>query len=212
MALSLISVPPAQASPDWNLGNTAASQISDLNAQATGVFRNVGLGKCLDVLNGGTANGAAAVSSACSGSASQNWTYERETPLWDDGTIHAAGAPTKCLSVVSNNGGSARSISIGGTTQMLLTESGQVWAKTGVGLGGWTKESDYDASTIAVGSDGTQLMVKGGIYARTAIGVDGWTYEGGSSARAVATNGGVQMYLGSDGVVYARNAIGDASG
>jgi hypothetical protein len=64
LALSLISVSPAQAAPDWNLGNTGASQISDLNAQATGVVRNVGLGKCLDVLNGSTANGATAVSLA----------------------------------------------------------------------------------------------------------------------------------------------------
>lgn len=212
LTLSLIFVPPAQAAPDWNLGNTGASQVSDLNAQATGIIRNAGLGKCLDVLNGSTANGAGAVSSACSGATSQNWTYQREAVLWDDGTIRPAGASNKCLTIVSNNGGSAQSISIGGTTQMLLTESGQVWAKTGVGLGGWTKESDYNATKIAVGSDGTQLMVNGGVYARKTIGVDGWTYEGGSSATAVATNGGVQMYLGSDGVVYARNSIGDVSG
>ncbi|MEV6597095.1 ricin-type beta-trefoil lectin domain protein [Actinoplanes sp. NPDC051346] len=212
LALSLISVPPAQAAPDWNLGNTGASQISDLNAQATGPIRNVGLGKCLEVLNGGTANGTAAVSSACSGATSQSWTYQRETSLWDDGTIRPAGAANKCLTIISNNGGSVQSISIGGTTQMLLTQSGQVWAKTGVGLGGWTKESDYNASEIAVGSDGTQLMYNGGVYARNGIGVDGWTYEGGYGAREVATNGGVQMYLGSDGVVYARNSIGDANG
>src|SRR5690349_24104361 len=124
LTLSMIFVPPAQAAPDWNLGNTGASRASDLNAQASGVIRNVGLGKCVDVLNAGTAKRSAAVTSACSGAATQNWTYQRETSLWDDGTVRPAGAATKCLTVVSNNGGSVQSISIGGTTQMLLTESG----------------------------------------------------------------------------------------
>ncbi|GIE79613.1 hypothetical protein Aph02nite_55630 [Actinoplanes philippinensis] len=212
LALSLLSVPPAQAAVDWNLGNTGASQISDLNVQSTGVVRNNGLGKCLDDMNGNTANGAPVVSSACSGAAGQNWTYSRTATLWDDGTLRAAASPTKCLTITSTNGGAARSIAIGGTVQMLLTESGQVYAKNGVGLGGWTKEHDYNVHEIAVGSDGTQMIAKGGVYARNTIGAAGWVYEGGSSARDVATNGGVQMYLGSDGTVYARRGIGDSAG
>ena len=78
------------ASPDWNLGNTLGSQISDLNAQSSGVIRNDGLGKCVDDLNGNLANGAAVTSNACSGGASQNWTFNREAALWDDGTVHPA--------------------------------------------------------------------------------------------------------------------------
>jgi hypothetical protein len=205
---------PAQAAPDWNLGNTGASQISDLNAQATGLIRNDGLGKCLDDMNGNTANGAPIVSTACTGAATQNWTYQRETDLWDDGTIRSAAAPNKCLTVTSTNGGAAQSIAIGGTLQMMLTESGQVYAKTGaVGLGGWTKETDYNVSDIAAGSDGTQMIADNGIYARSNVGADGWVYEGGGWVEDIATNGGVQMYLSSsDKIVYARQGIGDAAG
>jgi hypothetical protein len=211
--LSLAQGTPAQAAADWNLGNTGASQISDLNAQATGVVRNDGLGMCLNDLNGNTANGAAVVSSTCSGATSQNWTYQRETDLWDDGTIRSAAAPTKCLTVTSANGGVAESIAIGGTLQMMLSDSGQVYAKTGVGLGGWTKETDYDVSDIAAGSDGTQMMTDNRIYARSTIGVDGWVDEGGEWTWDIATNGGVQMYLSSDDrTVYARQGIGDSAG
>ena len=101
--------------------------------------------------------------------------------------MRAAASPTKCLTITSTNGGTAQSIAIGGTVQMLLTESGQVYAKTGVGLGGWTKEHDYNVHEIAVGSDGTQMISKGGIYARNTIGADGWVYEGGSSVKDIAT-------------------------
>ncbi|HEV7964462.1 MAG TPA: RICIN domain-containing protein [Actinoplanes sp.] len=96
---------------------------------------------------------------------------------------------------------------------MLLTENGQVFAKSGVALGGWTKEADFNTQKIAAGSDGTQLMTDGSrVYARNTIGADGWVDEGGSSPRQLATNGGVQMYLSSDGTVYARSGIGAASG
>jgi hypothetical protein len=203
----------ALAAPDWNLGNTLGSQTSDLNAQATGVIRNDGLGKCVDDLNGNLANGATVASNACNGGASQTWTYNRESALWDDGTVHPTANFNKCLTVTSTNGGTAQTVAIGGTVQMLLTEGGQVFAKTGVGLGGWTKESDYNTQKIAAGSDGTQLMTDGNaVYARNTIGADGWVNEGGDWPRQLAANGGVQMYLSSDGTVYARSGIGDASG
>lgn len=214
VAWSLATGSGVLASPDWNLGNTLGSQVSDLNAQAVGVIRNDGLGKCVDDLNGNLANGAAVTSNACSGAGPQSWTFNRESPLWDDGTIRPAAGFAKCMTVVSSNGGAAKSVAIGGTTQLLLTSSGQVWAKnSGVALGGWTKETDYDVQDIAAGSDGTQLMTDGArVFARTTIGVDGWVDEGGSSPRAVAANGGVQMYLSSDGTVYARTGIGAATG
>jgi hypothetical protein len=210
---SMVTGSEVLAAPDWNLGNTLGSQVSDLNAQSIGVIRNDGLGKCVDDLNGNLANGAAVVSNACTGGASQNWTFNREAALWDDGTIRPVANFGKCLTVVSSNGGKAESVAIGGTVQMLLTDSGQVWAKTGVGLGGWTKETDYNIQEIAAGSDGAQMMTDGiRVYARTTIGVDGWVDEGGSSPRALAANGGVQLYLSSDGTVYARTGIGDSAG
>jgi Ricin-type beta-trefoil lectin domain/Pretoxin HINT domain len=211
MVWSMMAGAPAMASPDWNLGNTLGSQISDLNAQATGVIRNDGLGKCVDDLNGNIANGAPVVSNACSAGASQNWTYVSESSLWDDGTVHSAANATKCLTVTSTNGGAVESVAVGGTVQMLLTEDGQVFAKTGVGLGGWIKEADFNMHEIAAGSDGTQLMTDGiGVYARNTIGADGWVNEGVSTywVEQIATNGGVQMYLTSDGTVYARSGIG----
>ena len=213
LAWSVATGSQVLASPDWNLGNTLGSQISDLNAQSVGVIRNDGLGKCVDDLNGNLANGAAVASSACSGGASQNWTFNRESALWDDGTIHPAANFAKCLTVTSTNGGVAQSIAIGGTVQMLLTENGQVFAKSGVALGGWTKEADFYTQKIAAGSDGTQLMTDGSrVYARNTIGADGWVDEGGNSPRQLAANGGVQMYLSSDGTVYARSGIGPESG
>jgi Ricin-type beta-trefoil lectin domain/Pretoxin HINT domain len=213
LAWSMATGSQVLASPDWNLGNTLGSQISDINAQSLGVIRNDGLGKCVDDLNGNLANGAAVASNACSGGASQNWTFNRESALWDDGTIHPAANFSKCLTVTSTNGGVAQSIAIGGTVQMLLTANGQVFAKSGVALGGWTKEADFYTQKIAAGSDGTQLMTDGSrVYARNTIGADGWVDEGGSSPRQLAANGGVQMYLSSDGTVYARSGIGSASG
>lgn len=201
------------AAPDWNLGNTLGSQVSDLNAQAMGVIRNDGLGKCVDDLNGSLANGAAVVSAACSGGVSQNWTFNRESSALDDGTVRTGADFSKCLTVTSSNGGKAQSVALGGSVQMLLTESGQVWAKTGFGLGGWTKETDYDFEDIAVGSDGTQLMSNGShVLARTSIGVDGWVDEGGDSPRGLAANAGIQMYLSDDGTVYARSGVGDKTG
>lgn len=50
----------AWATPDWNLGNTQVSQISNLNAQATGPIRDAGLGMCLDDKGGATAPGTPA--------------------------------------------------------------------------------------------------------------------------------------------------------
>ncbi|WP_325723309.1 ricin-type beta-trefoil lectin domain protein [Actinocrinis sp.] len=215
----IMAAGPASAAPDWNLGNTAISQVYNLNAQASGPIANEGLGKCLDDPSGNTANGTAAASAACSGSANQNWTF---TPYQDysgdggfHGTVTPVGAPGKCLDVTSTNGGAAKSVAVGGSVQMLMTTSGELYAKSSTGMGGWTKESDFELEQIAAGSDGTQLIVPGdgSVYARNTIGgASGWTSEGGTSARAIATNGGVQLYLGRDGTVYARNGIGPAAG
>ncbi len=206
------------ATADWNLGNTEASQISNLNAQASGVVRNTGLNKCLDDLSGKTANGSAVDSAACNGSANQNWTFTPRYDYDDDlgfyGQLTLDTAPGKCLDIGSTNGGAAQSVSVGGSVQMLQTASGEVYAKSAVGLGGWTKEIDDQVQQIAAGSDGTQMIVDAGstIEARKTVGAGGWTSEGGYFVEAIATNGGVQMYLGSDGTVYARSGIGDSTG
>jgi hypothetical protein len=204
------------ATPDWNLGNTTASQISNLNVQATGAVRNTGLGKCLDDA-GKTASGSAVDSSSCTGAANQNWIFTPTRAYDDDlafyGSVTLAGAPGECLDVASTNGGAASFVAIGGTVQMLLSTSGEVYAKNSTGLGGWTKESDFGVERIAAGSDGTQMMVgaDGTVYARSTIGAAAWTSEGTGWARAIAANGGVQMYLAEDGTVYARTGVG-ASG
>ena len=166
LALTTLNASAARAAtPDWNLGNTEASQISNLNAQADGVVRNPGLGKCLDDLSGKTANGSTVDSSACTGSANQNWTFNPGSDYYWDlgfyGSVTLDGAPGKCLDIGSANGGAAASIAVGGAVQMMLTNSGEVYAKSGVGLGGWTKESDFEVQRITAGSDGTQMMVGG---------------------------------------------------
>ncbi|HEU5352812.1 MAG TPA: ricin-type beta-trefoil lectin domain protein, partial [Actinocrinis sp.] len=210
---------PASASPDWNLGNTGISQSYNLNAQASGPIANPGLGKCLDDPAGNTANGTAVASSACTGAVHQNWTFTPYADYTDEGSFHGTvtpvGAPGKCLDVTSTNGGAAKSVAVGGSVQMLMTTSGELYAKNSAGMGGWTKESDFELEQIAAGSDGTQMMVPGdgSVYARNTVGgASGWTSEGGVSAGAIATNGGVQLYLGRDGTVYARNGIGPAAG
>ncbi|MDD1061417.1 ricin-type beta-trefoil lectin domain protein [Streptomyces cocklensis] len=224
----------AQAAADWNLGNTEASQILDLNAPADGAVRNDGLSKCLDDLSGSTTNHSTVDSSACTGLANQDWTFTpSEDYDWDlgvHGTLTLTGAPGKCLDVTSANGGAAKAVAEGGTVQMLLTTSGEVYAKDtrnvtgpagGSGIspqialdGSWTKESDTGVQKIAAGSDGTQMMIgfDNTVYARNTIAATPWTSEGGSSVQAIATNGGVQLYLDGDGTVYARSGIGSSTG
>ncbi|MCP2311572.1 hypothetical protein [Kitasatospora paracochleata] len=47
----------------------------------------------------------------------------------------------------------------GGGVQMILDDDGVVLAKSSIGLYGWTKESDAGVKAIAVGSDGTQMIL-----------------------------------------------------
>ncbi|AEV81239.1 Pierisin [Actinoplanes sp. SE50] len=205
------------ATTDWNLGNTSASQVADLTAPATGVVRNDGLKTCLERVSGATANGTVAASSTCTGASGQMWTFKPPT-FSTQGNLTPAGVPTSCLSVVSRNGGPAREVAAAGAAQMLLTDDGQVWARTQNGLnaelGPWVKETDAKVQDIAGGSDGTQMIIGADwhVYARNNVGADGWTNEGTQAATAIATNGGTQLYLASDGTVYARSGIGDATG
>ncbi|WP_159011784.1 ricin-type beta-trefoil lectin domain protein [Streptomyces sp. NRRL F-5123] len=205
----------AQAATDWNLGNTGVSHLADLDAAASGAVRNDGLSKCLDDLAGSTANHATVGSSACTGTANQDWTFTPSQGLdWiysPHGTLTLTGTPGKCLDVASTNGGAAQAVAEGGAVKMLLTPSGEVYAKGTTG--GWTKENDT-AFQIAAGSDGTQMLIGADstVYARNTIGATAWTSEGGTSVRAIATNGGVQLYLDGDGIVYARNGIGASTG
>ncbi|MFC1429959.1 ricin-type beta-trefoil lectin domain protein [Streptacidiphilus sp. N1-3] len=214
LAWSMAAGSAAAVTPDWNLGNTQQSQISDINAQASGTVRNAGLGKCLDDLGGKTTNGTTVDSSTCNATAPQNWTYTPAPNSDAFGSVTLTGSPGKCLDITSTNGGEAKSVAMGGTTQMLLTTSGELYAKSSIGMGGWTKEADSIVLQIAAGSDGTQMMVgsDGAVYARSSIGAtSGWVKEIAPGAIEIATNGGVQMILGSGGIVYARTGIGAAS-
>ena len=160
---SMVWALPAQAMPDWNLGNAVMSEVQNLNARASGVIRNEGVTKCLDDLGFQTVDGSTVASWTCNGLTNQDWSFTpSEDYYWDTafyGTLTLNKAPSKCLSVASANGGPAQSVAVGGSVQMLLTKAGSVFAKSGVGLGGWTKESDFDVQKIAAGSDGTQMMV-----------------------------------------------------
>jgi ricin-type beta-trefoil lectin protein len=177
------------------------------------VIRNDGLGKCLNDRQGATANGTTVDSSACTNGAAQSWSFNPRSDYYSDlgfwGWVTPTGAASKCLSVTSANGGKVQSVALAGSTQMIWTESGQVWAKSGIGLGGWVNESDYDPQGIAGGSDGTQLMIgaDASLYARNTTGSDPWTKEAWN-VRRISTNGGVQMYADEDGAVFARTGIG----
>ncbi|MFC9331209.1 ricin-type beta-trefoil lectin domain protein [Kitasatospora sp. NPDC057015] len=84
----------------WPCGNAQGNQQFQLPvSQATGelhVFTTAAnQGTCLTVQNGATSNGTPVVSSACNGSASQNWTVP------GDGTLRLAG---KCLDDAASGG------------------------------------------------------------------------------------------------------------
>ncbi|SDJ53305.1 hypothetical protein SAMN05444157_3837 [Frankineae bacterium MT45] len=95
-------------------------------------------------------------------------------------------------------------------TQMILDAAGNVWAKSSVGVGGWTEEVQGGIGKVAVGSDGTQMILDGAgnVWAKSSVGVGGWTEEVQGGITAIATGGGVQIILDGAGNVWAKSSVG----
>ncbi len=103
----------------------------------TGEVKGVN-GKCLDVDNGGTADGTEIQIWTCNSSAAQRWTVA------DDGTLRALG---KCLDV--SGGGSADGTRI------------QLWTCNGTGAQKWAAQSD---GTVRNPQSGKCMDASGGTW------------------------------------------------
>ncbi|MFI5646976.1 ricin-type beta-trefoil lectin domain protein [Kitasatospora sp. NPDC051705] len=103
LILGLSTSTASAATPPWDLGNTALATPVNLNAQASGPIRNIGLDKCMDDAAGDTRNGAAVVSYTCNDQGNQSWTFNPKEPyIFDNffyGTITLTNTPGKCLDV-----------------------------------------------------------------------------------------------------------------
>ncbi|GIG55896.1 hypothetical protein Lfu02_02680 [Longispora fulva] len=95
-------------------------------------------------------------------------------------------------------------------TQMILTSGGTVLAKQGIGLYGWTVETDPGVKAIAT-SGGVQMILTadGTVLAKTGIGLYGWTVESDPGITAIAVGGdGTQLILDASGTVWAKKGVG----
>ncbi|GIG55897.1 hypothetical protein Lfu02_02690 [Longispora fulva] len=95
-------------------------------------------------------------------------------------------------------------------TQMILTSGGTVLAKQGVGLYGWTVETDPGVKAIAT-NGGVQLILTadGTVLAKEGIGLYGWTVESDPGITAIAVGGdGTQLILDASGTVWAKKGVG----
>jgi hypothetical protein len=84
-----------------------------------------------------------------------------------------------------------------------------VFAKNGIGLYNWTKESDPLDVAQATGG-GVQMILdrNGVVWAKNSIGLYGWTQESDPGVKAIAVGSdGTQMILDSTGTVLAKNGI-----
>jgi hypothetical protein len=72
--------------------------------------------------------------------------------------------------------------------QIVLDSARNVWAKSSVGAGGWTKEVTGGQTAIAAGGNGLQMILDtaGNVWAKSSVGAGGWTKEvtGGQTAIA----------------------------
>jgi surface antigen len=101
---------------------------------------------------------------------------------------------------------------LGSATQMVLDGAGQIWAKTGIGNGGWTQETPPSEKAMAAGGNGLQMLLDGAgqVWAKTGVGNGGWTQETPAGERAIAAGGnGLQMLLDGAGQVWAKTAVGN---
>lgn len=114
-------------------------------------------------------------------------------------------------------GGSTGGSSGGGTTstglQVLLDGSSTVRAKTGIGAGGWTQETDPGtAKAIAASSTGVQMMINGcsAVWAKeNNIAYGNWVQETAcGTAKQIAVGGKTQLLLDGCSAVWAKDTIG----
>lgn len=96
--------------------------------------------------------------------------------------------------------------------QMFIRGDSAVFARSGVGTS-WTQETDAGtASQIASSSTGVQMLIAAdsSVWAKRGISYGGWIQETTpGNATAIAVGGDTQMFLRSDGAVFATNYIGD---
>jgi hypothetical protein len=96
--------------------------------------------------------------------------------------------------------------------QMFIRGDSAVFARTGIGTS-WTQETDPGTATkIASSSTGVQMLIAAdsSVWAKTGIGYGGWVQETTpGNATAIAVGGGTQLFLRSDGAVFATDYIGD---
>jgi flagellum-specific peptidoglycan hydrolase FlgJ len=94
--------------------------------------------------------------------------------------------------------------------QMVLMADGTVLAKHGIGLYGWTRETDARVAKIATNGGVQMILDKDGtVWAKNTVGLYDWVYEADPGVTDIAVgNDGTQMILKNDGTVWAKNTIG----
>lgn len=98
------------------------------------------------------------------------------------------------------------------THQMLIAPDASIYAKTTIGMDGWTQEiGSGNANKIAAGG-ANQLLINGeaAVYGRTGIGTT-WNQEVGPfNANAIAVSStGVKMFIRGDAAIYAKQGSGN---
>ncbi|GHF94113.1 MULTISPECIES: glucosaminidase domain-containing protein [Amycolatopsis] len=104
-------------------------------------------------------------------------------------------------------------ISVGSDgTQMVLSRkaNGTVLAKNGIGLYGWTVETDPGVQKVATNGGVQMILMKDGtVLAKNGIGLYGWTVETDPVVSDIAVGSdGTQMILDRAGTVSAKKGIG----
>ncbi|GHF94122.1 MULTISPECIES: CHAP domain-containing protein [Amycolatopsis] len=94
--------------------------------------------------------------------------------------------------------------------QMVLTGNGTVLAKKGVGLYGWTVETDPGVQKVATNGGVQMILLKDGtVLAKNSVGLYGWTVETDAVVSDIAVGSdGTQMILDRSGTVSAKKGIG----
>jgi len=128
---------------------------------------------------------------------------QRLDPVWATNAFL-----NKMLSLYPN--GSWQNVSVGTVCQAVQVSAYPDRYATQAADGATIASALWSGPVIAVGADGTQMIVdpQGRVHAKQGVGLYGWTLESDASVKAVATNGGTQMILDSAGKVWAKNGIG----
>jgi hypothetical protein len=122
----------------------------------------------------------------------------------DIGVVGSSNNSTKqaCASVPSGDNGD-NTPPPKDSTQMILNHAEEIWAKNGVGVGGWTFEAAGGSAVDIASGGGVQMILDhaGQVWARQGIGGD-WIQETGP-------NSAVEIEVGSDGVQMLRNGASE---